>query len=145
MPFSTAVEYGMAQIHSAMFWCLCWHAVGRPPSWFSSLPIQFSPFAHSIWLSNKHDVNQPAVQHACRCSLYNNGPGQGTAHFVLGIIPGRGGGTGFSMGKSHDELRGSGEVPRKRWPKIMNRLSRASYSACGERERSEVMITLLPY
>ena len=38
---------------------------------------------------------------------------QGTAHFVLGIIPGRdrgrGGGTGFSMGKSHDELRGSGE------------------------------------
>ena len=38
---------------------------------------------------------------------------QGTAHFVLGIIPGRERGTGFSMGKSHDELRGSGEGVRE--------------------------------
>ena len=144
MPFPTKVEYRKAQIHSAMFWCLCWHAVGAPPG-FPLCLFNFprSPIRSGCQISMTSTNLQ--YEYACRCSLYNNGPGQGTAHFVLGIIPGRERGTGFSMGKSHDELRGSGEVPRKRWPKIMNRLSRASYSACRERARSEVMITLLPY
>ena len=70
MSFPTKVKYGMAQIHSAVFWSLCWHAVGPPPGFPPCLFNFPSPIRSGCQIS----MTSTNLQYACRCSLYNSGP-----------------------------------------------------------------------